>query len=148
MNVYRGYRYHPGQHGEGLGNILGALFRVARPLIRSGLKAALPIAANFGSRVLGDVAEGRKLSESAKARAKEAGMDVVNKVVRHATGQRGGRLGRQKKRRAIVSRRRLVPAVRRKQKNHQRRRHIRRQPHINGGRKYQYTHPSDPFGAD
>lgn len=139
MNIYRGYRYHPGQHGEGFGNILGALFRVARPLIRSGLKAALPIAATFGSNLLGDVAEGRNLRESAKARAKEAGMDVVNKVVRHATGQRGGRLGRQKKQ--SVTRRRLVPAVRQKRRR-------QRKSHIKGPKKSNFTHPADPFGID
>lgn len=136
MNVYRGYRYHPGQHGEGLGNILGALFRVARPLIRSGLKAALPIAANFGSRVLGDVAEGRNLAESTKARAKEAGLDAVNKVIRHATGQRGGRLGRRKR----VATRRLVPAVRAKKRA--------RTSHIKAKRNAEYIHPADPFGLD
>lgn len=94
MRVYRGYP----QRGAGLGNILGALFRAAKPILRS----MIPVAANFGSRVLGDVAQGKNVLRSAKRHAPSAGMDALRTVIkRTGTKQRGRGLNtsRVKKRR-------------------------------------------------
>lgn len=86
MRVYRGYP----QRGAGLGNILGALFRVAKPILRS----MLPVAARYGSRILGDVAEGENVLRSARKHAPRAGVEALKTVV---VGGRGG--GRKRKQR-------------------------------------------------
>lgn len=96
MRVYRGYP----QRGAGLGNILGALFRAAKPILRS----MLPVAARFGSRVLGDVADGGNVLRSARKHAPRAGVDALRTVVtggRKRRKQRGSGL-----RQATVSKRR------------------------------------------
>lgn len=98
MRAYRAYRGGYRQRGAGLGNIIGALFRAARPLIRSGIRAILPVAAGYGSRVLGDVAEGHSFVQSAKRHAPQAGMDTIREVARNITGQRERRRGGTKRR--------------------------------------------------
>lgn len=90
MQLYHGY--HPTQHGDGLGNILGALFRAARPIIRTGLRTALPIAAKFGSNVLNDLAEGENVLQSAKRHGKRAGLDVASALLKRAAQGGNGQM--------------------------------------------------------
>lgn len=100
MRYYRGYP----QRGAGLGNIIGSLFRAARPFLKTGLRAMLPVAARFGSRVLGDVAEGKPVRKSARRHAKKAGMDAISAVANTIRStQRGrGRPSHIKKKRSLA----------------------------------------------
>jgi hypothetical protein len=86
MLKYRAYRV---QRGRGLGNILGKLLRSAIPLLKKGGTLLTPHAARFGSRVLGDVADGSDVLESVKKRARQSGTDIVGAVVKTQKGKGG-----------------------------------------------------------
>lgn len=110
MHAYRGYRR---QRGAGLGNILGALFRMAKPILRTGLRTVLPVAARFGARVLGDVAEGKNVKRSAKRHAKQAGWEAVGAVANKFRKSQGGR-GKKRRSTAHIKPRRQTKRKRRK----------------------------------
>lgn len=69
------------QAGHGLGNILGAAFRLLSPAIKTVGRAVLRQGATTGSHILSDVIEGRSLKQSAKRRAAEGGQALVNQAL-------------------------------------------------------------------
>lgn len=100
MRVYRAYP----QHGAGLGNIIGSLFRAARPFLAAGVRNLLPVAARFGSNLLADVSKGKNIRRSAKRHAKKAGWEAMGAVadtIRKGQRGRGGRRGHIKQRRRM-----------------------------------------------
>ena len=69
------------QGGRGLGNILGAAFRMLSPAIKSVGKAVLRQGVATGSNILSDVIEGKSLKQAAKRRAAEGGQALVNQAL-------------------------------------------------------------------
>ena len=69
------------QTGRGLGNILGAAFRMLSPAIKSVGKAVLRQGVATGSHILSDVIEGKSLKQAAKRRASEGGQALVNQAL-------------------------------------------------------------------
>ena len=69
------------QTGRGLGNILGAAFRMLSPAIKSVGKAVLRQGVTTGSHILSDVIEGQSLKQAAKRRATEGGQALVNQAL-------------------------------------------------------------------
>jgi hypothetical protein len=112
MFKYRSYRI---QQGRGLGNILGKLFRSAMPILKRGATLLAPHAARFGSRVLGDVADGTDVLESVKKHAKQSGNDIVGAVVNTQKGNgrkrtaKASKKPRQKKARPVHMRKPARP---------------------------------------
>ena len=87
--------YHGGelQYGNGLGNLLGGLFRSAIPLLKKGAKALGKTALQTGADIVDDVRSGKNIKSSVKKRAREAGRNVGNKAVkvaRRSLSQKGG----------------------------------------------------------
>lgn len=147
------------QSGHGLGNILGAAFRMLSPAIKSVGKAVLRQGVATGSNILSDVIEGKSLKQAAKRRATEGGQALLNqalarsglvpgpppskkrKAVKKSRGggrrrQSGrGRGGRQKQ-----LRRKIGPTTRRRK-----RRVVRSVGQSNQSRK-RTLHPQDIFG--
>ena len=68
-------RYIFGQHGEGLGNWFAKLFRTAKPLISSGIKALAPHLLDIGSKA---VEQGSK----AAVNKIEEGRDTLQKKIK------------------------------------------------------------------
>ena len=73
------------QRGHGLGNILGALFRSAVPLLKRGAKTLGKEALRTGVEIVGDVVEGRSIRDAAKSRSIAAGKRVAKRAVSRVT---------------------------------------------------------------
>ena len=69
------------QAGHGLGNLLGAAFRLLSPAIKSVGKAVLRQGVATGSNILSDVIEGQTLKQAAKRRAVEGGQSLMNQAL-------------------------------------------------------------------
>ena len=73
------------QRGHGLGSLFGGLIRSAVPLIKNGAMALGKRAFKTGLNVAGDVVAGHNLKDSAKRRVKEAGKDMISRILRGET---------------------------------------------------------------
>ena len=82
LPVFNGGRV---QRGHGLGSLFGGLIRSAVPLIKSGAMALAKRAFKTGLNVAGDVLAGHNLKGSAKRRVKEAGKDMISRILRGET---------------------------------------------------------------
>ena len=70
------------QRGHGLGNLLGSLLRSAMPLIKRGALALGKRALTTGMRVAGDVATGQNVKQAVTRRAKEAGGELLDGLLK------------------------------------------------------------------
>ena len=94
-----GYQGTQFQRGNGLGSFFGRLFRailpVAKTVGKSALKSVAKQAVNFGSNVVGDLAEGGKFKESIKKRGLQAGQNLLHEADQKLN-QSGQGLGKRK----------------------------------------------------
>jgi len=82
------------QKGHGLGNIIGSLFRRILPFLGRGAAAALMT----GSKVVGDVSDGKKLNQSLKDRLPEGIKSLASSVVNQSgSGHRKRKRSKSKK---------------------------------------------------
>ncbi len=86
------YRASPIQGGNGLGSVLGGLFRAALPVIRNVVSRAAPHVLRTGLRVASDYASGQTLGSAIKTRAAETMGDVINSASRPLIRRRGNAL--------------------------------------------------------
>ena len=93
-----GYQGIPFQHGNGLGSILGRLFRAILPVAKHAGKTALKTvgreALHMGSNVIGDLSQGRSLKQSLKQHGLKAGQNLIDKA--ESRIQSGQGLGKRK----------------------------------------------------
>ena len=85
LAVFRGRRHI---EGDGIGSVLGGLFKAVVPTLKSVGKSAL---SSLGKRAIGvakDVIEGRDFKESAMDGLKAAGGDVLDDTVEAISGTR------------------------------------------------------------
>ena len=73
------------QRGHGLGSLFGGLIRSAVPLIKSGAIALGKRAFRTGLNVAGDVLAGHNLKDAAKRHVREAGKDMISRILRGET---------------------------------------------------------------
>ena len=104
MPVFRGSSWQRGhgQMGYGLGDLLGGLARVAKPMLKNGAKALGNIALTSGINLLGDILAGKNVKEAARARALEGANAAKIKAVQRA--QRYAQTRRRRKRSRTRSR--------------------------------------------
>ena len=81
------------QRGHGLGNIIGSLFRRILPFLGRGAAAALMT----GSKVVGDVSEGKKFKQSLKDRVPEGIKSLASSLVNQSGSGHRKRKRRQSK---------------------------------------------------
>lgn len=112
------------QRGHGLGDILGGLWRVVRPLLWSGAKTLGKETMRTGGRILADIADkapGTSTQDIISRHVNESTQNLVKKL-------RGG--GRKRKRRATASRptakKRKVATTKKKNNKTSKRRTIKR----------------------
>jgi hypothetical protein len=72
--------------GDGLGSVLGGLFRAAVPILKRGGKALLREGGRAGLGLMEDVLSGQSLKVAAKKRSRQAGQQLFNKVLSAASG--------------------------------------------------------------
>lgn len=85
------------QYGQGLGNVLGGLFRSALPFLKSGAKVLGKTALSTGADIVQDVLSGKNLKSTLKRRTKQAGRnlgtravsEVKSKMNQKGSGRRG-----------------------------------------------------------
>lgn len=99
--------YHGGelQYGNGLGNLLGGLFRSTIPLLKKGATTLGKTALQAGADIVDDVLGGQSVRSSVKKRSRQAGRSLGNKAVKAARtslSQRGG--GKVQKKKKTASR--------------------------------------------
>lgn len=90
----------PVQHGRGLGQVLGSLFRSAAPLLKRGALALGKKALSTGARVVGDMASGEAFSTALKGRLKQGAKELFQEVTDHPSASSpaaAARRGRQRK---------------------------------------------------
>jgi len=97
LAVFRGRRHI---EGDGIGSVLGGIFKAVAPTLKTVGKSAL---SSIGKRAIGvakDVMEGRNFKESALNNLKAAGGDILDSTVNAVSRKRkaGGRKGRRSKR--------------------------------------------------
>lgn len=122
--------YHGGelQYGNGLGNLLGGLFRSAIPLLKKGATALGKTALQAGADIVDDVLSGQNVKSSVKKRARQAGKNLGNqavKVARTSLSQKGG--GKVRRRAVAVKNKKKKKTLRktRTRKNIKRKRNTR-----------------------
>lgn len=76
------------QRGDGIGSILGKLFRFAIPLIKHGARVAKPHLIRAGKRAVKDVIAGKPLKQVMAKQAKRAATDTLASVVAPPTAKR------------------------------------------------------------
>jgi hypothetical protein len=86
------------------------------PILKRGATLLAPHAARFGSRVLGDVADGSDVLESVKKHARQSGTDIVGAVVKTQKGKGGKRAN-------------IKPSAKQPRKKKMRSTHMRTAPH-------------------
>lgn len=101
-----------GQRGHGLGNIFGSLFRSVMPLFKRGAMALGKRALKTGVNVARDVVGGGNLKASVKRRAKEAGVDLLDGLLKGPAPKKR----RVKKRPPIKKQRRTATTVSRRKR--------------------------------
>jgi hypothetical protein len=69
------------QHGRGLGQTIGNLFRSAVPLLKRGALALGKKALTTGARIVGDIASGQKFGDAMKGRLQEGAKELLDQAV-------------------------------------------------------------------
>ena len=92
LPVFAGARV---QRGHGLDSLFGGLLRSAAPLIKRGAIALGMRALRVGLHVADDVLSGQNVKESAMRRAKEAGSDLLSKLLGNGNTPPGIRASQQ-----------------------------------------------------
>lgn len=75
MRIYRNYQSI--QKGAGLGSIIGKMFRFARPLLSSGLRAAKPHLIRGGKETAKALLQGKPLKQTIIDQSKRMGRDII-----------------------------------------------------------------------
>ena len=75
MRRYQNYQAI--QRGAGLGSILGKMFRFARPLLTSGLRAAKPHLIKGGKATARSLLEGKPLKQTLIEQGKKFGQGII-----------------------------------------------------------------------
>ena len=102
MNAFHGARV---QKGYGLGSILGGLVRRALPYLWTGAKHAGKMALKTGVDVANDVMDGQDIKSSVKARTRQAGKRLANKMTSSVLAKVGAlQAGRGKKKKIVKKR--------------------------------------------
>lgn len=97
LPVFHGSR---GQRGHGLGSMLSGFFRSAWPVIRQGLGFLGKQALKTGAEIVGDVAQGESLKDSAKKRVSEKINEFVPDIFpQSGSGKRRRRVRKVKRQR-------------------------------------------------
>lgn len=97
------------QRGGGIGDIFRSIYRFLQPLLESAAKSIGKEVLNTGASIASDVIGGSSFKESAKTRLKEAGGNLVNKILQRGRGYKRKR--KRKSSRKRVKRRRITPDI-------------------------------------
>jgi hypothetical protein len=99
------------QRGHGIGSILSGLFRAVFPIIKRVAPVIGRKALQTGMQIVGDVASGQSIKESAKTRVMDVIQEGINKIVPTGDGQSGSGFRRRKKRRQKKTTKRRKPDI-------------------------------------
>ena len=80
IDYYSGRNYMPRQYGNGIGNFLRPLGRMLTPLLKKGAKSVGRNLLNTGVDIVKDLIDGQSLKESAGARFKETGRNMLGAI--------------------------------------------------------------------
>jgi hypothetical protein len=75
-----GTSYYNRKHGNGLGNILSSMWRIAFPMIKTGAKKIGSAALDVATNVAADALQGKDIKESAKEHLTNKGVELINKI--------------------------------------------------------------------
>lgn len=99
MRRYRNYQAM--QRGGGLGSILGKMFRFARPLLTSGLRAAKPHLIEGGKSTAKALLEGKPLKQTLVEQGKKFGLGMLEDQLSGGSRNAPRRTGRKRAKRKV-----------------------------------------------